>query len=41
MALLTVLFIGSLAFASNIKAFTLHSLPTFIVCLWLSDHEYG
>ena len=39
MALLTVLFIGSLAFASNIKAFTLHSLPTFIVCLWLSDHD--
>ncbi|MDH2010661.1 hypothetical protein QU885_26690 [Enterobacter kobei] len=26
-ALLTVLFIGTLAFASNIKAFTLHSLP--------------
>lgn len=39
MALLTVLFIGSLAFASNIKAFTLHSLPAFITCLWLSDHE--
>ncbi|MEH0886566.1 diguanylate cyclase [Enterobacter sp. UNJFSC 003] len=38
-ALLTVLFIGSLAFASNIKAFTLHSLPTFIACLWLSNHE--
>jgi hypothetical protein len=38
-ALLTVLFIGTLAFASNIKAFTLHSLPTFIVCLWLSDHD--
>lgn len=32
-------FIGTLAFASNIKAFTLHSLPTFIVCLWLSDHD--
>nr|MBP8255481.1 GGDEF domain-containing protein [Citrobacter sp.] len=38
-ALLTVLFIGTLAFASNIKAFTLHSLPAFIVCLWLSDPE--
>jgi hypothetical protein len=41
MALLTVLFIGSLAFASNIKAFILHSLPAFIVCLWLSNHENG
>ena len=39
MALLTVLFIGSLAFASNIKAFTLHSLPAFIACLWLGSHE--
>lgn len=39
MALLTVLFIGSLAFVSNIKAFTLHSLPTFVVCLWLSNHD--
>ena len=38
-ALLTVLFIGTLAFASNIKAFTLHSLPAFIVCLWLSDQD--
>lgn len=39
-ALLTVLFIGSLAFAINIKAFTLHSLPAFIVCLWLSTPEH-
>ncbi|EKD5157097.1 GGDEF domain-containing protein [Enterobacter cloacae] len=39
-ALLTVLFIGSLAFAINIKAFTLHSLPAFIVCLWLSPSEH-
>lgn len=39
MALLTVLFIGSLSFASNIKAFILHSLPAFIACLWLSNHE--
>ncbi len=39
MALLTVLFIGSLAFASNIKAFTLHSFPAFISCLWLSPSE--
>jgi diguanylate cyclase (GGDEF)-like protein len=41
MALLTVLFIGSLAFASNIRAFTLHSLPSFIVCLWLSTSDSG
>ena len=34
-----MLFIGTLAFASNIKAFTLHSLPAFIVCLWLSNPE--
>ena len=33
-------FIGSLAFAINIKAFTLHSLPAFIVCLWLSPSEH-
>jgi len=39
LALLSVLFIGSLAFVSNIKAFALHSLPTFIVCLWLGNHE--
>ena len=38
-ALLTVLFIGTLAFASNIVAFILHSLPTFIVCLWLGNHD--
>lgn len=39
-ALLSVLFIGSLAFACNIKAFTLHSMPVFIVCLWLSHPEH-
>ncbi|WP_276853872.1 GGDEF domain-containing protein [Enterobacter oligotrophicus] len=39
MALLTVLFKGSLAFVSNIKGFTLHSLPTFTVCLWLSTPD--
>jgi len=39
MALLTVLFIGSLSFVSNIKAFTLHSLPAFAVCLALSQHD--
>jgi diguanylate cyclase (GGDEF)-like protein len=36
-ALLTVLFIGSLAFATDIKAFTLHSLPVFIACLALTN----
>ena len=32
-ALLSVLFIGSIAFANNIIAFTLHSLPSVVVCL--------
>ncbi|MBJ9863279.1 MULTISPECIES: GGDEF domain-containing protein [Citrobacter] len=40
-ALLTVLFIGSIAFANNIIAFTLHSLPSLFVCLWLNGHEHG
>lgn len=40
LALLSVLFIGSLAFASDIKAFTIHSLPTFLVCLWFCPSEY-
>lgn len=40
LALLSVLFIGSLAFASDIKAFTIHSLPTFLVCLWFCPPEY-
>lgn len=39
-AFLSVLFIGSLAFASDIKAFTIHSLPTFLVCMWFSSHEH-
>jgi hypothetical protein len=41
LALLSVLFIGSLAFASDIKAFTIHSLPTFLVCLWFCPPEYS
>lgn len=36
-ALLSVLFIGTIAFSSNIIAFTLYSLPTFTVCLILDD----
>ncbi|MBE9980217.1 GGDEF domain-containing protein, partial [Citrobacter freundii] len=40
-ALLTVLFIGSIAFANNIIAFTLHSLPSLLACLWLNGSENG
>lgn len=40
-ALLTVLFIGSIAFANNIGAFTLHSLPAVLACLWLDGSENG
>lgn len=36
-----MLFIGSIAFANNIIAFTLHSLPSLFVCLWLNGHEHG
>ncbi|WLI75567.1 GGDEF domain-containing protein [Kosakonia sp. H02] len=35
-ALLSVLFIGSIAFSNNIIAFLLHSLPVFAACLWLN-----
>jgi diguanylate cyclase (GGDEF)-like protein len=40
-ALLSVLFIGSIAFANNIIAFTFHSLPSVAVCLWLNGSEHG
>lgn len=40
-ALLTVLFIGSIAFANNIVAFTLHSLPSVLACLWLNGSEHA
>ncbi|WP_171922489.1 GGDEF domain-containing protein [Salmonella bongori] len=40
-SLLSVLFIGSIAFAANIVAFTLYSLPSVAVCLWLNGHEQG
>ncbi|WP_436859218.1 GGDEF domain-containing protein [Citrobacter tructae] len=40
-ALLTVLFIGSIAFANNIVAFTLHSLPAVFACLWLDGRDHG
>lgn len=39
-ALLSVLFIGSIAFSNNIIAFTLHSLPAFICSLWLAEGEF-
>jgi diguanylate cyclase (GGDEF)-like protein len=38
-ALLSVLFIGTIAFSSNIIAFTLHSLPTYVTCLFLGEGE--
>ena len=38
-ALLSVLFIGSLAFSNNIIAFMLHSSPAFMGCFWLSSGE--
>ncbi|MDU2937701.1 MAG: GGDEF domain-containing protein [Enterobacteriaceae bacterium] len=38
-ALLSVLFIGTISFPNNISAFTLHSLPIFLTCLWLNDGE--
>ncbi|HBD7023362.1 TPA: GGDEF domain-containing protein [Citrobacter koseri] len=40
-ALLCVLFIGSIAFANNIIAFTFHSLPSVLACLWLNGSEHG
>lgn len=38
-ALFSVLFVGTIAFSNNIVAFVLHSLPTFIVCLFSSNSE--
>lgn len=40
-ALLSVLFIGSISFASNITAFTLHALPSVLACLWLNGSSHG
>ena len=36
-SLLSILFIGTIAFSNNILAFTLHSLPIFIVCLFFAE----
>lgn len=38
-SLLTVLFIGTIAFSNNITAFLLHALPVFATCLWRSGGE--
>ncbi|WP_312953114.1 GGDEF domain-containing protein [Superficieibacter sp.] len=38
-ALLSVLFIGTISFSDNVRAFTLHSLPIFLTSLWLNDGE--
>lgn len=38
-ALFSVLFVGTIAFSNNIIAFTLHSLPTFIICLVTSGTD--
>ncbi|WP_458021673.1 GGDEF domain-containing protein, partial [Kosakonia sp. BK9b] len=38
-ALLSVLFIGTIAFSNNVLAFIVHSSPVFISCLWLSGSE--
>jgi diguanylate cyclase (GGDEF)-like protein len=38
-ALLSVLFVGAIAFSNNIIAFTFHSLPVLITCLVLSDGD--
>ena len=36
-ALLSILFIGTIAFPNNIIAFTLHTLPTFIISLFFAE----
>lgn len=38
-ALLSVLFVGAIAFSNNIIAFTLHSLPVLTVCLFLGEGD--
>ncbi|WP_054178269.1 GGDEF domain-containing protein [Trabulsiella odontotermitis] len=38
-ALLTILFIGTISFSNNIRAFTLNSLPVVIICLIVSHGE--
>jgi diguanylate cyclase (GGDEF) domain len=38
-ALLSVLFVGAIAFSNNIIAFVLHSFPVLIICLLLGDGD--
>ncbi|MRS15328.1 diguanylate cyclase [Enterobacteriaceae bacterium RIT691] len=38
-ALLSVLFVGAIAFSNNIIAFILHSFPVLITCLWLGEGD--
>lgn len=40
-ALLSILFISSISFANNIVAFTLHSLPSVLACLWLNGSQHA
>jgi diguanylate cyclase (GGDEF)-like protein len=39
-ALLTILFIGSISFINNIAAFTVHCLPVTLTVLWLDQGEH-
>lgn len=39
-ALLTILFIGSISFINNIAAFTVHCLPVTLTVLWLDHGEH-
>ncbi|NIY48159.1 GGDEF domain-containing protein [Cedecea colo] len=38
--LLTILFIGSISFINNLRAFTLHCLPVTLTVLWLDQGEH-
>ncbi len=40
MVLLTILFIGSISFINNLRAFTLHCLPVTLTILWLDQGEH-
>ncbi|RKQ40015.1 GGDEF domain-containing protein [Enterobacter sp. R1(2018)] len=39
-ALLSILFIGSISFINNLQAFTLHCLPVTLTILWLDQGEH-
>lgn len=40
LTLLTILFIGSISFINNLRAFTLHCLPVTLTVLWLDQGEH-